>query len=155
MRIAVIHGPNLNLLGQREPEIYGSTTLAEIDAECVRVGRELGAEVQTFQSNAEGALIDYIHSAARSGVAGIVINAAGYTHTSVALLDALVGVGLPFVEVHLTNLSAREEFRQRSLLAARAQGIIQGFGAEGYVLAIRGLVSRPGRAAAPRAAAAV
>lgn len=155
MRIAIVHGPNLNLLGQREPEVYGSTTLAEIDAECVRVGREVGAEVETFQANAEGALIDYIQTAARSGVAGFVINAAGYTHTSVALLDALVGVGLPYVEVHLTNLSAREAFRQRSLLAARAQGIIQGFGADGYALAIRGLASRLGRAAAPRATAAL
>jgi 3-dehydroquinate dehydratase-2 len=155
VRIAIVHGPNLNLLGQREPEVYGSTTLAEIDAECVRVGREVGAEVETFQANAEGALIDYIQTAARSGVAGFVINAAGYTHTSVALLDALVGVGLPYVEVHLTNLSAREAFRQRSLLAARAQGIIHGFGADGYALAIRGLASRLGRAAAPRATAAL
>ena len=155
VKIAVIHGPNLNLLGQREPEVYGSTTLAEIDAECVRAGSELGIAVETFQANAEGALIDYIHAAARNGVAGIVINAAGYTHTSVALLDALVGVGLPYVEVHLTNLSAREEFRQRSLLAPRALGIIQGFGAVGYVLALRGLASRLGHAVAPRAAAAL
>lgn len=153
MRIAVLHGPNLNLLGTREPEVYGSTTLAEIDAECVRVGRELGVEVETFQANAEGALIDYIHDAARR-VAGFVVNAGGYTHTSVALLDALVGVGRPFVEVHLSNLSAREEFRQRSLLSARAQGIIQGFGAVGYALAIRGLASRLDRAAAPSSAAA-
>ncbi len=153
MRIAVVHGPNLNLLGQREPEIYGSTTLAELDAECVRVGRDLGIEVESFQANAEGALIDYIHDAAPR-VAGFVVNAGGYTHTSVALLDALVGVDRPFVEVHLTNLSARETFRQQSLLASRAAGSIQGFGPVGYVLAIRGLVSRLGRAAASSSAAA-
>lgn len=153
MRIALVHGPNLNLLGQREPDVYGSTSLAEINAECARVGLELGVEVESFQANAEGALIDYIQDAA-GRVAGFVVNAGGYTHTSVALLDALVGVGRPFVEVHLSNLSAREEFRQRSLLAARAQGIIQGFGAVGYVLAVRGLVSRLGRAAAPSSAAA-
>lgn len=153
MRIAVVHGPNLNLLGQREPELYGSATLAEIDAGCVRVGQELGLEVESFQASAEGALIDYIHDAAPR-VAGFVVNAGGYTHTSVALLDALVGVDRPFVEVHLTNLSAREEFRQRSLLAARAAGIIQGFGPAGYALAIRGLASRLDRAAAPGPAAA-
>lgn len=153
MRIALVHGPNLNLLGQREPEVYGSTSLAEIDAECVRVGRELGVEVESFQANAEGALIDYIQEAA-GRVEGFVVNAGGYTHTSVALLDALVGVGRPFVEVHLSNLSARETFRQRSLLAARAQGIIQGFGPVGYVLALRGLTSRLSRAAAPSSAAA-
>lgn len=153
MRIAVVHGPNLNLLGQREPELYGSTTLAEIDAECVRVGRDLGIEVESFQANAEGALIDYIHDAAPR-VAGFVVNAGGYTHTSVALLDALVGVDRPFVEVHLTNLSARETFRQQSLLASRAAGSIQGFGPVGYVLAIRGLASRLGRAAASSSAAA-
>ena len=153
MRIAVVHGPNLNLLGQREPELYGSTTLAEIDAECVRVGRDLGIEVESFQANAEGALIDYIHDAARR-VAGFVVNAGGYTHTSVALLDALVGVDRPFVEVHLTNLSARETFRQQSLLASRAAGSIQGFGPVGYVLALRGLASRLGRAAASSSAAA-
>lgn len=153
MRIAVVHGPNLNLLGQREPELYGSTTLAEIDAECVRVGRDLGIEVESFQANAEGALIDYIHDAAPR-VAGFVVNAGGYTHTSVALLDALVGVDRPFVEVHLTNLSARETFRQQSLLASRAAGSIQGFGPVGYVLALRGLASRLGRAAASSSAAA-
>ncbi|HEU5209955.1 MAG TPA: type II 3-dehydroquinate dehydratase [Longimicrobiales bacterium] len=153
MRIAVVHGPNLNLLGQREPELYGTATLAEIDAECVRVGAEVGLEVESFQANAEGALIDYIHGAAPR-VAAFVVNAGGYTHTSVALLDALVGVGRPFVEVHLTNLSAREEFRQRSLLAPRASGIIQGFGPAGYALAIRGLAGRLGRAVAPESAAA-
>src|SRR5690606_20943631 len=136
-----------------EPELYGSTTLAEIDAECVRVGQDLGIEVESFQSNAEGALIDYIHDAARR-VAGFVVNAGGYTHTSVALLDALVGVERPFVEVHLTNLSARETFRQKSLLASRAAGSIQGFGPVGYVLAIRGLASRLGRAAASASTAA-
>jgi 3-dehydroquinate dehydratase II len=153
MKIAIVHGPNLNLLGRREPQIYGSTTLAEIDAECARVGAELGVEVESFQANDEGALIDYIHAAAERA-AGFVVNAGGYTHTSVALLDALVGVDRPYVEVHLSNLSARESFRQRSLLAARAQGIIQGFGPDGYGLALRGLVSRLSQAA-PSTAAAV
>ena len=153
MRVAVVHGPNLNLLGSREPEVYGSTTLAEIDAACAQVGAGLGVEVECFQASAEGALIDYIHEAA-TRVAGFVVNAGGYTHTSVALLDALVGVGRPYVEVHLSNLSAREEFRQRSLLAARAQGIVQGFGPLGYELALRGLVSRLALAARPVAAGA-
>ena len=139
MRIAVVNGPNLNLLGRREPEIYGRATLADIEAMARVVAEELGAEVEFFQANGEGELIDYVQSAA-SRVAGFVVNAGGYSHTSVALLDALAGVGRPYVEVHLSNLNARESFRQRSLLAARARGVVMGFGAEGYSLAIRGLV---------------
>jgi 3-dehydroquinate dehydratase-2 len=135
--VAVLHGPNLNLLGRREPEVYGSTTLAEIDARIAAVATELGVDLETFQANGEGALIDFVQGAAER-VAGFV----GYTHTSVALLDALVGTGLPFVEVHLSNLHAREPFRQRSLLAPRAAGIVLGFGASGYELALRGLVGR-------------
>ena len=141
VRIAVLHGPNLDLLGQREPQVYGSTTLAEIDANCARLAAELGVEVESFQSNVEGVLIDFVHEAA-GRVAGFVVNAAGYTHTSVALLDALVGVQRPYVEIHLSNLHAREAFRQQSLLAPRAQGIVMGFGADGYLLALRGLVEQ-------------
>ena len=139
MRIAVLHGPNLNLLGRREPEVYGTATLADIDANLGRLAAELGIEVETFQSNVEGDLIDYVHGAA-AAVGGFVVNAGGYTHTSVALLDALSGVGRPYVEVHLSNLSAREPFRRTSLLAPRAIGIVMGFGAESYPLALRGLV---------------
>lgn len=139
MRIAVVHGPNLNLLGQREPEIYGRTTLADIDEQIAELARELGVELETYQSNAEAELLEYVHSAGQ-WVAGFVINAGAYTHTSIALLDALVAVGRPYVEVHLTNLHAREAFRRESVLAPRAAGLVMGFGAESYLLAFRGLV---------------
>ena len=140
MKIAVLHGPNLNLLGQREPDVYGRESLKEIDQRICAAGAELGVEVVTFQSNHEGALIDEIQ---RRGpeAAGFLINAGGYSHTSIALRDALVGVGRPFVEVHLSNVMARERFRTRSLLAGRALGAIMGFGAESYLLGLRGLVS--------------
>ena len=138
MRIAVVHGPNLNLLGQREPGIYGHTTLAEIDRRLDKLAHELGVELESFQSNSEGALIDYIQEAAVRAD-GYLVNAAGLTHTSVALLDALLAVGRPFVEVHLSNPSGRERFRRRSLLSARARGVVQGFGAESYALGLRGL----------------
>jgi 3-dehydroquinate dehydratase II len=141
VRVAVVHGPNLNLLGSREPELYGRRTLEQID-EMLRVeGVRLGAQVETFQSNEEGALIDFVHAAAPR-VHGFLVNAGGYTHTSVALLDALTGVDRPYVEVHLSNLHAREAFRARSLLAPRAAGIVMGFGPDGYLLALQGLVSR-------------
>ena len=140
MRIGVIHGPNLNLLGRREPEVYGRTTLAEIDTRLRALGAELGVEVEAFQANGEGELVDRIQELG-DRVAGFVINAGAYTHTSVALRDALVGVGRPFVEVHLSNLHAREPFRRRSYLAARAVGVVMGFGAESYLLGLRGLVS--------------
>ena len=140
LRIGVIHGPNLNLLGRREPEIYGRTTLAEIDAQLRALGAELGVEVEAFQANGEGELVDRIQELG-DRVAGFVINAGAYTHTSVALRDALVGVGRPFVEVHLSNLHAREPFRRRSYLAGRAVGVVMGFGAESYLLGLRGLVS--------------
>ena len=139
MIVAVLHGPNLNLLGRREPDVYGRTTLAEIDARVAALAAELGVHLETFQANGEGALIDFVQGAT-DRVAGFVVNAGGYTHTSVALLDALVGTGRPFVEVHLSNLHAREPFRQTSLLAPRAAGIVLGFGASGYELALRGLV---------------
>ncbi len=140
MRIAVLHGPNLNLLGQREPEVYGRETLAEIDGRLRALAGELAVELEVAQENAEGALIDRIHALA-GGVDGFLINAGAYTHTSVALLDALVGVGRPFVEVHLSNIHGREEFRRRSILAPRAAGIVMGFGAESYLLGLRGLVA--------------
>jgi 3-dehydroquinate dehydratase-2 len=135
----VIHGPNLNLLGTREPHIYGHATLADIDAELVRRGEELGVAVDTFQSNHEGALIDRVH-AARGAADALVVNAGGYTHTSVALRDALAGVGLPVIEVHLSNLAAREEFRHHSYLAPVCVGQITGLGAFGYRLALEAAV---------------
>ena len=139
MNVAVLHGPNLNLLGRREPEIYGRATLAEIDARLTALAAELGVGLDCFQANGEGALIDFVQAAA-GRVSGFVVNAGGYTHTSVALLDALVATNQPFVEVHLSNLAARESFRRESLLAPRASGIVMGFGAIGYELALRGLV---------------
>lgn len=152
MKIAVIHGPNLNLLGQREPEVYGRQTLSEINRELQSVAGELGVDLDAFQANGEGELIDYIQRVA-ADVSGFLVNAGGYTHTSVALRDALVGVGVPFVEVHLSNTQAREAFRQQSLLAPKAVGAIMGFGVESYILGLNGLVSylrresttRPGR----------
>jgi 3-dehydroquinate dehydratase-2 len=141
VRIAVVHGPNLNLLGRREPDVYGTNTLADIDADLERDAADLDVELETFQSNSEGALVDYVQTAA-SRVSGFVINAGAFTHTSIALLDALIGVARPFVEVHLTNLHGRERFRQTSLLAPRASGIVMGFGAASYALGLRGLVAR-------------
>lgn len=141
MRILVLHGPNLNLLGQREPELYGRTTLAEIEVALSALAEELGAALESFQSNHEGALIDRIHAAVGE-VDGIVINPGGLTHTSVSLRDALVGSDLPFVEVHLSNVHAREEFRRRSLISDVAVGQVVGLGPIGYELALRGLLAR-------------
>ena len=141
MRILVLHGPNLNLLGQREPELYGRTTLAEIEVALSALAEELGASLESFQSNHEGALIDRIHAAVGE-VDGIVINPGGLTHTSVSLRDALVGSDLPFVEVHLSNVHAREEFRRRSLISDVAVGQVAGLGPIGYELALRGLLAR-------------
>lgn len=139
MRVAVLHGPNLNLLGQREPEVYGRSTLADLDAAIEAEAASLGVEVDIYQSNHEGALIDRVQEAG-SWVAGFVVNAGGYTHTSVALRDALAGVGRPFVEVHLSNVHGREAFRRESLLSPIAVGVVSGFGGDGYTLALRGLV---------------
>jgi 3-dehydroquinate dehydratase-2 len=140
VKIAVVHGPNLNLLGSREPEIYGRHTLSDVDRELAGAARELGVELETFQSNVEGELINFIQRAA-GGAEGFLVNAGAYTHTSVALRDALVGVGRPFVEVHLSNIHARESFRRRSLLAPKAVGAIMGFGLESYILGLNALVS--------------
>jgi 3-dehydroquinate dehydratase-2 len=144
-RILVLHGPNLNLLGAREPEIYGRASLADIDAHLVKLAVERGVELECFQSNHEGALIDRIHEAA-ARASGILVNPGGLTHTSVALRDALVASGLPVVEVHLSNIFAREEFRQRSLVSGIALGVISGLGALGYRLGLEALLERVGAA---------
>jgi 3-dehydroquinate dehydratase-2 len=140
MNVLVINGPNLNLLGLREPGLYGHATLEEIEARVTALGGELGLKVEFVQSNSEGALVDAVQSAL-GRAAAIVINPAAYTHTSVALRDALKAVGLPAVEVHLSNIHAREEFRHTSLTAPSCRGVIAGFGAEGYLLALRAVAS--------------
>ena len=136
--ILVLHGPNLNLLGTREPHLYGKTTLREIDLDLTNAGASLGLAVETFQSNHEGALVDRVQQA-RGRAAGMIVNAGGLTHTSVSLRDAIAAVKLPTVEVHLSNLYAREEFRHRSMLAPVCTGQIAGLGAIGYRLALEAL----------------
>ena len=138
MRILVLHGPNLNLLGTREPGVYGRLTLAEINSALTALAGELGAEVTLFQSNSESALIDTIHSAVAS-CDGILINPAAYTHTSVAIRDAIAAVALPTVEVHLSNIHAREKFRTRSFIAPVAVGQVSGFGLDSYLMGFRAL----------------
>lgn len=140
MRIAVLHGPNLQLLGRREPQLYGTATLEEVNDRIRALAGELGVEVEIHQSNHEGVLVDRVAELGE-GVHGFVVNAGAYTHTSIALRDALVGMGRPFVEVHLSNTAAREGFRHHSYLAPVAQGVVYGFGGESYLLAFRGLVA--------------
>lgn len=139
MRIDVINGPNLNLLGTREPEVYGADTLVDLEHDLVTVGREMGLQVECYQSNHEGGIIDRIHAAAAAGSRGVIINPGGYTHTSVAIRDALLGTALPFVEVHISNVYAREEFRHASLLRDAAVGCIVGLGTRGYRYALDAL----------------
>ena len=140
MRILILHGPNLNLLGTREPGIYGRQTLAEIDERIAELAEREGVEPRFFQSNHEGALIDELQRARAEGFDGVILNAAAYTHTSVALRDAISAIALPTIEVHLSNVHAREEFRHRSLIAPVCLGQVCGFGWRGYLLALEGLV---------------
>ena len=139
MHLLLLNGPNLNLLGQREPGIYGSGTLASIEDRLRQEATAAGAELECFQSNFEGALVERIHQAMGTSQ-GILINAGAYTHTSIALRDALLGVALPYVELHLSNTHARESFRHRSLLADKAIGVVCGFGPLSYSLALQGLI---------------
>lgn len=141
MKLAVLNGPNLNLLGTREPETYGTTTLADIESRLRAVARELGVDLLFTQSNHEGALIDAIQGL-RGTADGIIINAGAYSHTSLAVRDALSAVAIPYVEVHLSNIFAREPERRHSMLASGARAVLCGFGAYGYELALRGLVAR-------------
>ncbi|NHC04081.1 type II 3-dehydroquinate dehydratase [Acinetobacter sp. 187] len=134
--ILVIHGPNLNLLGKREPEVYGHLTLDDINQQLVQQAQETAIQLQTFQSNWEGAIVDRIHQAQTDGVDFIIINPAALTHTSVAVRDALLGVAIPFIEVHLSNVHAREAFRHHSYLSDKAVGVICGLGAQGYSFAL-------------------
>src|SRR5688572_1453267 len=142
MRILVLHGPNLNLLGTREPAVYGRVTLGEIDAELKAIALKAGATVDTFQSNHEGTLIDRVQAARDDGTQFVIINPAGLTHTSVALRDALAGVALPFIEVHLSNVHRREAFRHHSYFSDLAEGVICGFGAAGYRFALEHVLAR-------------
>ena len=141
-RILVIHGPNLNLLGKREPEVYGHLTLNDINQSLIEQAKQQDCALDTFQSNHEGAIVDRIHLAQEQGVQFIIINPAAYTHTSVALRDALLGVNIPFIEVHLSNVHAREAFRHHSYLSDKAVGVICGLGAKGYHCALNYAISQ-------------
>jgi len=144
MQILVLHGPNLNLLGTREPQVYGATTLEQINTGLTDYAASHGASVSAFQSNHEGALIDRVQAARTDGTAFIIINPGAYTHTSVALRDALAGVALPFIEVHLSNVHRREPFRHHSYFSDLAEGVIVGLGASGYRLALEAALERLG-----------
>lgn len=139
MKILLINGANLNMLGVREPDKYGSESLADIEAEVIAKGQELNVEIHTYQSNIEGEIVDIIQKA-RGVYDGILINAGGYTHTSVVIRDAISAVNIPTIEIHMTNIHAREEFRHTSLLSGVCCGIVVGFGAKSYILALEGLV---------------
>ena len=141
-KVLVVNGPNLNLLGTREPHIYGSTTLADVENGLRVQGEALGVELLCFQSNHEGAIVDRIHAARAEGVGWILINAGAYTHTSVAIRDALAGVAIPFVEVHISNVHKREAFRHHSSLSALAEAVMVGFGTQGYGLALQFVAGR-------------
>jgi len=145
--ILVLNGPNLNLLGSREPDIYGRLTLGELEQQCSDWARELGMSVECRQSNHEGELIDWLQKAAQTGFRGVILNAAAYTHTTVALRDAVAAVSLPVIEVHLSNVFAREEFRHRSMLSAVCAGTITGLGPLSYKAALVALAEMPGRSA--------
>ncbi len=136
MRIAVVHGPNLNLLGTREPEVYGTATLRDVSREIGALAEALGVEIVEFQSNSEGKILDFL-AEVRDGADGVVINPAGLGHTSVALLDGLLGISRPFVEVHLSNPASREAFRRHSMIAPAAVGIVAGFGVDSYLSGLR------------------
>jgi 3-dehydroquinate dehydratase-2 len=141
-RILVLHGPNLNLLGSREPEVYGTDTLADINARLQAVAAEIGHDLECLQSNAEHELVDAVHAAKAGQVGFIVINPGAFTHTSIALRDAFLGVEIPFIEIHLSNVHAREEFRQISYLSDIAVAVITGLGAQGYEFAVRAAAAR-------------
>ncbi|MCY3546458.1 MAG: 3-dehydroquinate dehydratase [Gemmatimonadetes bacterium] len=140
MRIAVVHGPNLNLLGTREPEVYGTATLEDVDRKIAALADALGVEIEAFQSNSEGRILDFLADV-RERVDGVVINPAGLGHTSVALLDGLLGISRPFVEVHLSNPASREPFRKHSMITPAALGIVAGFGVDSYLSGLRCLHS--------------
>ena len=143
-KVLVLNGPNLNMLGTRQPEVYGGTTLADIEAMCQARAKELGLSLECRQSNAEGELVDWIQGA-RGRYAGLMINPGAYSHTSIAILDALLAAELPIVEVHLSNIHRREAFRHQSYVSQAAQGVICGFGAAGYIMALEGLAQMIGR----------
>lgn len=153
MKIAVLNGPNLNLLGTREPAVYGTTTLADIERRLRVVAGEIGVDLSFSQHNGEGALIDAIH-ALRGSASGAIVNAGAYSHSSLAIRDALSAVAVPFVEVHLTNIYAREPERRQSMLAPAAKAVLCGFGADGYEWALRGLVAMLGHRGAAEPGAA-
>jgi len=142
LKLLVLHGPNLNLLGTREPEVYGIDTLADIDARLVKLAVAKGVAIASYQTNHEGGLVDRIHAASTEQVAMIIINPGAFTHTSIALRDALLAVNIPFIEVHLSNVHAREPFRQHSYLSDKAIGVICGLGALGYEFAVEAAINK-------------